>query len=383
MTLIDLGWIRLRQDRNDEAETYYSRAVAVADQLGKDIQLDPESRRTLEKARRTLAGLREEKAFQGNEQKFALLSQKNQEADRKYEEAEVRDQKGEPEAERLYREAIALWEEVLPHATAEAYRKNAVAQLSDAWLRLGELQRLKADRTASEASLKKAIDYAEKAVALDPSRPLLKHNLGVARRSLELLHDQAFQDEIGKLGRAGRFADTVDFFTRGIDELDRRVRAGKDLDLAVPSLAHRLDRFAWFLAHCPNLHTRSTKSAVEHARRATELRPDVGDYWYTLAMVQYRNGDWRDSLSSLEKVKAIQGEFAASDWLVSAMALYQLDRKEEARAALRKASEWIAEQTRKAETDVGLRLEFELMRPALEDLLQEARELLGGEARVG
>jgi len=82
----------------------------VADQLGWDLQIDPESRRTLDNAGRTLASLREEKGFKRDEQKFALLSQKVQEADRKYEEAEVRDQKGEPEAERLYREAIALRE---------------------------------------------------------------------------------------------------------------------------------------------------------------------------------------------------------------------------------------------------------------------------------
>ena len=109
----------------------------------------------------------------------------------------------------------------------------------------------------------------------------------------------------------------------------------------------------------------------------------MADYCYTLAMVQYRNGDWSDSLATIEKKKAFPGGFGASDWLVSAMDLYRLDRKEEARAALRKATEWINAQVKKAETDVGLRLEFELTRPTLEELLWEARKVLGGEVRAG
>jgi len=376
VTLVDLGWIRLRQHRDDEAEPYYSRAVALADQLNGDPELDEHSRQTLSDARKVLAELRD-----GENSK--LLNQKSAEADRKYEEAEVKDAKGDPEAERLYGEAIALWEEILPHATAEDYRKSAVAQLSVVCLRLGELQKQSGNRAGQEASLKKAIDYAERAVALDPSRPLLKHNLGVARRSLERLRDQAFQDEINKLSRAGRYVDAVDFFTRGIAELDARVHSGKDLELAVPSLAYRLDRFAWFLAHCPDKNTRDTKASVVHARRAAELRSDAADYWYTLAMVQYRNGDWRDSLASLDKMKVIQGDFDACDWLLSTMGLYRLNRQEEARAAFRKAGDWIDERTRKAGDDARLRMEYEFMRPAIEGLLWEARQLLGADVKVG
>jgi len=375
VTLYDLGWIRQRQAREDEAEPYYSRAVALADQLDGDPQLDQHSRRTLAEARKVLAEIRDGKTSK-------LLNHKGAEGDRKCEEAEVKDAKGEPEAESLYREAIGLWEEVLPHAT-DAYRKSTVARLSAACLRVGELQQQNGNRSGSEASLKKAIEYGERAVVLDPSRPLPKHNLGVARRSLERLREQAFQDEINKLSRAGRSVDAVALFTRGIQEQDGRVRSGKDLELAVPSLAYRLDRFAWFLAHCPDKHVRDTKASVAHARRATDLRSDVADYWYTLAMVQYRNGDWRDSLASLDKLKVTQGEFDACDWLVSAMNLYRLNRQEEARAAIRKAGDWIDERTRKAGDDARLRMEYEFMRSAIEGLLWEARQLLGADVSVG
>ena len=85
----------------------------------------------------------------------------------------------------------------------------------------------------------------------------------------------------------------------------------------------------------------------QHARRATELQPDIGNNWYTLAVVQYRNKDWRDSLDSLEKVKAKEGGFDGSCWLFVAMNRQQLKQKEEARAALCSAVDWTKEQERR------------------------------------
>jgi tetratricopeptide (TPR) repeat protein len=383
ITLTNLGWVRVQQARYDEAETYYARAVTLADRLKGDPHLDADVKRSLDRPREALATLREQRSAVHEQANIKLLNQKSKEAYQKYEEAAVKDDKGDPEAQRLYREAITLWEEVLPQATDEMYRKHAPAQLLEAYLRLGDLQRSRDDHNAAEASFKKAIDYGETAVARDPSRPLPKHNLSVARQRLELLRNQTFRVEIDKLQRASRFADSFALFSREIEGLERRVREGKELDLAVPSLASRLNGFAWFLAHCPDGHVRDTNAAVAHARRAAELRPSEEDCWYTLALAQYRNGDWRDSIATLEKLKAIMGEFGATEWLVSCMNLHQLGRKEEARTALRKARQWIEEQTRKAETDLRLRVEFELARPAIDSLLEEATRLLGGEPRVG
>ena len=48
------------------------------------------------------------------------------------------------------------------------------------------------------------------------------------------------------------------------------------------------------------------------------------------------------------------------------MNLHPLGRVEEARAALRKAHDWMDNQERKAQDDVQIRLEYELIRPSLE-----------------
>jgi tetratricopeptide (TPR) repeat protein len=383
LTLRDLGWVRLKQKRYDEADSYYSQAVALADELKGNPGVDLEEQKTMEEARRTLARLREQKASKLERMTIESLNQKDREAERKYEEAEVKMGKDDPDSERLFAEAIAAWEEVLPHANIEDYRKSTTGRLALAWLHIGQVQEWKGKSGPAEESLKKAIDYGEKAVALDPSRQLYQHNLQVARRALEELRDQAFQVEVEKLARAERFLDLVDLFTHDIEAKDRLVRAGKDVELVLPILAHRLDRLAWLMAHCPNRHIRDTKAAVEHSRRATELYPKNESYWYTLAMVQFRNSDWKDSLATLDRLKAIENRFGAHAWFVSAMNLHHLGRVDEARAALRKANDWMDNQERKAQADVQIRLEYELIRPSLERLLQETRELLRGETKLG
>jgi tetratricopeptide (TPR) repeat protein len=376
VTLYNLGWVSEQQGRVDEAEKYYARAVQLADDLGGAAEADAEYRKTIAGAREALAALRGETSLKE-------LDEKNQAAAQKYEEAAVQAEKGGAEAEGLFRDAIALWEEVLPHATSEQYRKAAPVRLAAAYLRLAEVQQQLRKRSPAEASLKKAIEYGEQAIALEPDRPLSRHNLEVARQQLEGLRAQALREEFEGLCAARRFADALDLCMRGIQEQEKQVHSGKDREAAVRQLAYRLERYAWFLAHCPDDRLRDAKAAVRQARRAVELQPEVADYWYTLAMVQYRNGDWRESLGSLEKVKARDGAFDASAWLLVAMNRHQLRQKADARAAHRKAVEWIEEMQRKAEDNAVLRIQYEMMRPTIEALRREAENLLDGKGPGG
>jgi Tfp pilus assembly protein PilF len=378
MTLYNLGWICHKQNRLDEAESYYARAVTAGEPLANDPARHDDFKLCLSEARRALAELRSGKTDH-------QLNEKDQAGVRKYEEAQVKAEKGAAEAEGLYREAIALWEEILPQGTAPDYRRFAVTRLATAYLLLAEQQQQHGKRAEAEAALLKSIDYGEQAVGLAPDRPLARHNLDLARQMLDRQREAAHQEEIDKLVAAQRFADALDVCAKGIAEQEERIRSDRDREAAVRRLAYRLDRFAWLLAHCPDGRVRDTKGAVKQARRATELQADVADYWYTLAMVQYRNGDWGDSMKSLEQVKARDGASDASSLLLMAMNLHQLKKREEARAALRQAVAWIEDQKRKAEDDALLRFRFELARPALESLRREAEALIEGKdpAAVG
>jgi tetratricopeptide (TPR) repeat protein len=379
LAFLRLADVQQQQGKRAEAEASLKKAIAYGESA---VSLEPGRplpRHNLEIARQMLADLSDP----GRAAAFKLLGDKDQSAYRKYEEAQVKAAKGDAAAERLFREAIALWEEVLPEVTNPEYRKGAIAQLALTYLQLAELRQQQGKATEAEAAFTKAIDYGEKAVALDPARPLPRHNLEVARQSLARQREQAHQAELAKLWAAERFADIYDAYVRGIEQQERQVDLGKDREGASRLLAYRLDRFAWFLAHCPDGRVRDSKAAVRRARKATELQPDVADYWYTLAMVQYRNSDWRDSLAALEKLKAKEGGFDASAWFVVAMNRHQLQEKDEARGALRKAVEWIGEMQRKAEDNVQLRIQYELMRPGIEALRREAEALIEGKGAAG
>jgi tetratricopeptide (TPR) repeat protein len=374
MTLNNLGWLREKQGRAKDAEAYYRRSLAVARELMNDPQVDDDFKRIIADTSRFLDQRKDDDLSR-------KLDEKSQVAGQKYEAALIKEQAHDVQAETLCQEAIALWEEVLPQALNETYRKWALGQLTDAYLRLGEIRMRHGKRPLAEPALKKAIDYGQKAVLLDPGRPLVRNNLERARQTLAGVQEQMLLDENDALARAERYAEAADRYQRSVDEQEAKVRAAKGDLQETFRLAGRLGRLAWFLAHCSDHRVRDTKAAVKYARRATQLQPMLVDRWYTLAMVQYRNGDWADSLQSLEQVRARAGSFVAVDWLLMAMNRQQLKQPAEARDALRQADAWIADQERKAADDPLSRIQYELMRPNIENLRREADNLIHGKER--
>jgi tetratricopeptide (TPR) repeat protein len=309
---------------------------------------------------------------------FAELEKKDRTAERKFEEARVHARQGGIEAESLLQEAIRLWEEILPHATNPSYRKEAVARFLFVYLLVGELQQHAGKRPEAEATFGQAIAYGEKALTLISDRPIIRRVLEEARQRLVALREHAFDEEFGRLCATQRFDDAVDLCLRHIEKQEERVESGVARNAARRHLAYRLDRYARLLTHCPDSHVHDPKIAVKRAQRATQLQPEVGEYWYTLALAQYRHGDWRGSLQSLAIVEAKVGGFDATDWFLTAMNLHRLNRWAEARDARQKAVDWIANQTREAEGDALLRSQLESQRPAIEALQREADDLMEG-----
>ena len=82
------------------------------------------------------------------------------------------------------------------------------------------------------------------------------------------------------------------------------------------------------LANCPDAELRDPARAVALAKRV--LPPRAGHYWRYLALAQYRCGDWQDAAGSVRRAMDLRQGGDAYDWLLLAMAHWQLGQKEEA-----------------------------------------------------
>jgi tetratricopeptide (TPR) repeat protein len=376
ITLYNLALVCHNTGRIDEAEQLYERVVALGDRVDDAPGTDPSFARCVKRSRQVLDDLRDERTER-------QLRATDKQAIRKNEEAQVKVKKGEAGAEEDFVEAIALWEDALKQAKVPDHVKYCTTRLATAYLMLADVrQQLNKAREAEDA-LQKAISYGEEAVKSDPDGPAVKHNLEVARRMLDQQREEDLLQALERLVKVGRYADAAELLRKRVEEQEELLRTGQDREATARRLAFRLDRFALFLAHCPDKRVRDTKAAVRRARRATELQPDSVDYWYTLALVQYRNGEWKQSLESLEQLKAKEGEHSASDWFLIAMNRYRRNERKEAREAFQKADDWIEERKRQGEDDAGQRFQNEMMRPKLERQRREAEDLLNGKEPGG
>jgi len=65
-----------------------------------------------------------------------------------------------------------------------------------------------------------------------------------------------------------------------------------------------------------------------------------GACWKTLGVAQYRAGECKASITALDKSMGLRKSGDSFDWYFLAMAHWQLDKKEEARAWYDRAVEW-------------------------------------------
>jgi tetratricopeptide (TPR) repeat protein/serine/threonine protein kinase len=101
------------------------------------------------------------------------------------------------------------------------------------------------------------------------------------------------------------------------------------------------NNLAWLLATCPDLELRDPQQAVAHAQKAVELAPDQGRYWNPLGVARYRNGNWKSAIEALMKSAQLRNGGDSFDFFFLAMAHWQLNEKEKARAWYDQAVAWM------------------------------------------
>jgi WD40 repeat protein len=113
-----------------------------------------------------------------------------------------------------------------------------------------------------------------------------------------------------------------------------------ELEPSQPELAMEL---AWLYATAPE-SSRDPRKALPFARRATELAPEDPLCWTTLALVNYRLGQWSAAADAASRSIRLNPEGAAAyDWLIVAMCDQQLRRGESARDNLERANRLFAD----------------------------------------
>jgi tetratricopeptide (TPR) repeat protein len=110
-------------------------------------------------------------------------------------------------------------------------------------------------------------------------------------------------------------------------------------------VANAENDLAWLLATCPKTDVRDSRLAVEHARAALEIEPTTGNYWNTLGVALYRNGELDTASDALYRSMKLRGNGGDPfDWFFLAMIDHKQGRNDEAREWYEKAAKWYLSQ---------------------------------------
>jgi tetratricopeptide (TPR) repeat protein len=159
-----------------------------------------------------------------------------------------------------------------------------------------------------------AIASFQKAISLQPDLPGTHFNLGLALR---------FKGDLS--GAIAAFREAI------------RLQ---------PTFAKAHNMLALCLTTCSNLTLRNPEEALQAAKKAVELAPKSDSAWLVMGWANYRVGEWKASITALEKSVALQTAPKGGDarqWFFLAMAHRQTGDYDEARRWYDRAVAWMNE----------------------------------------
>jgi tetratricopeptide (TPR) repeat protein len=213
-----------------------------------------------------------------------------------------------------------------------------------------------------------AVAAYRKAVEIDPSNASAHDNLGYTlhvqlkkvdeaivsyRRAIELNPKYAQAHiNLGNALKAQGKADEAMAAYREAFRLEPENKYARD------RLGLALNDRAWALATALDAAQREPDRAVKLAKEAIELAPKAGNHWNTLGAAYYRAGNWKESITALQKYRELRTDDA--EWtnpFFLAMAHWQLGEKQEARKWFDKGVEWMERKNVKSGMTPRLRAE--------------------------
>jgi tetratricopeptide (TPR) repeat protein len=178
---------------------------------------------------------------------------------------------------------------------------------------------------------------------------VLKNDVGRINRPprrTRLTKAEVRMHELQQLLGDASFATSARGFLEAKDAyLEVISRAESSAEIARPGsyeamLAQAHNNVAWLLATCPRTDIRNAAQALEHARAAVAIEPNTGNYWNTLGVALYRNGDWDQAKGALSRSIELRGDGDSFDWFFLAVIHFRQGRKQQALDLYAEAVEW-------------------------------------------
>ncbi len=260
------------------------------------------------------------------------------------------------DAERLYREALAMREQVIAEFPDNLSLLDNVAH-NKAYL--GELLLTLGKPDEAEVFYREAIEIRQRFVDDFPGihdywRRLLVLNTGLSnvfRAKGNLIEALTYQrkavatkdyinahfSEFGTrdIGwqnfNLGLLLYAVDDQQEAVDAFRRALKAFETHAEEFPKRLDALDPLGWFLITCPAEQFRDAEQAIGVINRHLQHLPNDGSAWANLGLARYRTGDSTGAIAALEKAMALRDGGTLLEWICLAMANARLGRVDEAR----------------------------------------------------
>ncbi len=101
------------------------------------------------------------------------------------------------------------------------------------------------------------------------------------------------------------------------------------------------NNLSWFLGSRPRSAKRDVALAAALARKAVDLAPKCGTFWNTLAVAQYRCGEWSRAEKTLGESMRLRAGGDANDWLFVSMVWHRLGQADEATCWYERSLKWL------------------------------------------
>jgi tetratricopeptide (TPR) repeat protein len=258
-------------------------------------------------------------------------------------------------------EALAIHQKVLSGGRLKGYIERYVARN---FVSLGRVLAAAGQAQEAEQSYQKAVNLLDPLVAAMPESAIPRADLArtlagqadllkeLGRvpdaeqtrrrviREYEKLNADFPEDPDHRRGLVQSYLELV----RLLWELGRQSEAAepyrKAFELA-PEDPVVNNNLAWFLATSPEPRLRDAALAVRLAQKAVAAESQSANYWNTLGVAHYRNGDDRGAVAELETAMSLRAGGDSYDWFFLAMAHWRLGNRDEARTWFDRAVEWL------------------------------------------